>query len=133
MNKKIIILILILAVCFLGCKKKSDVSFCEGLSPKGEPVKCGKKFTTGKLFCLVKKSKLGDVTSFKVTVYQQSGSKKIPVDHQIIEVKEEDKFLKVPLILLAEGKYIVEVKTMEDVLKFEETVSMEDAVLLEQE
>jgi len=37
-----------------GCSKKEGLLFCEGVTPEGEGVNCGKVFTTGDLTAVIK-------------------------------------------------------------------------------
>ncbi|MCP4134260.1 MAG: hypothetical protein GY754_25020 [bacterium] len=52
MNKRAFCIIIFLF--FVGCSSSDNIFFCEGVSPEGEGVNCGKKFEAGELTAIIK-------------------------------------------------------------------------------
>lgn len=104
---------LILCAAFSGCKPPKTVEFCEGVSPKGEGMKCGTVFTTGELTAIVKAEKAFGVDSLNLKVYALEAKSTEPVESLLVKVKPEEKTAPVNLPLYNEGKYRVRVTTAE--------------------
>ena len=50
--KKMIFVSLCLSLLW-GCSKAGTIQFCEGVTPKGEGVRCGKKFESGDITAII--------------------------------------------------------------------------------
>jgi len=107
---KHVFIILCVVSLFCSCTKSEKLSFCEGVSPEGNGVKCGSTFTTGDLTAVIavedglSQEKL-DVLIFKVLQF----NKKERVNDFSVKILSDKKFVTAPLSFYLEGTYLVKV------------------------
>ena len=106
--KKIIIIILVSFVLF-GCTSKKTVEFCEGISPEGEGVNCGKKFSTGDITVLIKPESTFAVTKISINVYKKTKYKSEKIETHSLEVNPEEASANTNIYFYDEGDFTLEV------------------------
>jgi hypothetical protein len=95
---------------YISCAKTEKLSFCEGVSPEGNGVKCGSTFTTGDLTAVIAvedgmtHEKL-DVFIYKVLQF----NKKERVNDFSVKILSDKKFVTAPLSFYLEGTYSVKI------------------------
>jgi len=66
---KKLLCITIIAFLLNGCKDSQKIFFCEGLSPKGEKIKCGTVFTTGDLTAVLELDEPFETEKLQVSIW----------------------------------------------------------------
>ncbi len=107
--KHVFIIIFVVSL-YISCAKTEKLSFCEGVSPEGNGVKCGSTFTTGDLTAVIAvedgmtHEKL-DVFIYKVLQF----NKKERVNDFSVKILSDKKFVTAPLSFYLEGTYSVKI------------------------
>ncbi|HON76882.1 MAG TPA: hypothetical protein PK544_00205 [Spirochaetota bacterium] len=92
-----------------GCTKHEALSFCEGVNPKGEGVRCGTKFTTGDLTAVVALQETADIDGLKLVVLKKTQFKSEAISTLKLQTGAEKKAATATLSLYNEGTYTVRV------------------------
>jgi hypothetical protein len=108
--KRAIILIIMISV-LAGCKAAKTVEFCEGVSPEGEGLNCGGKFSTGEITVLIKPGSSFEVPQVNIDIYSNGDYKAEKVDSVSLKVNPEDTSARSNLHFYNEGDFLVEVTT----------------------
>lgn len=106
--KKTALLILIISVLF-SCKSQKTIEFCEGVSPEGEGVNCGEKFSTGAITVLIKPESAFAVTKINVNIYRKTKYKKEKIESRLLEVNPEKTVTNSNFYFYDEGDFSLEV------------------------
>lgn len=107
---KQVLIIMFVVSLYISCTKSEKLSFCEGVSPEGNGVKCGSTFTTGDLTAVIavedgmSHEKL-DVLIYKVLQF----NKKERVNAFSVKILTDKKFVTAPLSFYLEGTYLVKI------------------------
>jgi len=111
-------LLLLFFVSFMlsGCSKKEGLLFCEGVTPEGEGVNCGKVFTTGDLTAVIKTKEPFGNDSLTVIVKQSDSEKNKHEKKITIPVDREKTTATTTLQFYNEGKYSVEILNNDSVV-----------------
>jgi hypothetical protein len=104
----LLVIMCILLVIFLSCKKSSPVSFCEGVNTEGKGVNCGTKFSTGDLTAVIEVPERFETESLKIVVSQKTRYKNEQVSVFSQKVASDKNTATVPLSFYIEGDYVVE-------------------------
>lgn len=113
--KRVMSILVILSVLG-GCGRSRDIEFCEGISPEGKGVKCGKKFTTGELSALVTTREPFGVQTITLKIFRTGESRDEPVETLSVKVKPDQVSAFTNLSLYNEGRYRVEAMKKETVI-----------------
>jgi hypothetical protein len=124
--KRVVISLLIILMPFVSCKKEEHISFCEGISPAGEKMKCGTKFTTGDLTAVVEADKPFETDSLKVTVHEIKKFKEEPAYSFPVTVKPEEQNARFTMSFYNEGKYRVLISDKDENMIAEGTITIID-------
>ncbi len=106
--KRFVIIICFLSI-ILGCKEDSVLKFCEGKSPDGVEINCGKVFSAGDLAIHLSGKETFGVDKLTVNIFVKKKYKKEKVDSLTIDVKPDDSKAGTDIKLYEEGEYFVEV------------------------
>ena len=106
--KNLTFLILILSVLY-GCKSQKTVEFCEGISPEGEGVNCGEKFSTGDITVIIKPESTFAVTKINISVYKKTKYKSDKIETRVLEVNPEEVNANTNIYFYDEGEFALEV------------------------
>jgi len=110
--------LLFLVLLVSGCFKSDDISFCEGVSPKGEGVKCGVKFESGELTAVVKSGDPFGTDKLDIQVFRIIDGKNQKSESISVAVKPEEKSVSTNLPLYIGGNYkIIVVKNGEEFIE----------------
>ncbi len=102
-------IILLLSISLLaGCKAAKTIEFCEGVSPEGQGVNCGEKFSTGEITVLIKPGSPFGAQKITINIYSKGKYKAEKVDSVSLEVNPEDTVAKTNLHFYDEGDFTVE-------------------------
>lgn len=115
-------------ICMLvsGCSKKELVSFCEGVNPQGEGVRCGSKFTTGDLTAVVSLKENADIEGWSLVVLNKKQFKSEAIMTLGLETGAEKKAATATLSLYNEGTYIIRVVGKNNSVISERTLTIID-------
>ena len=105
---KCIYTLLILLLIITGCSKKEGIQFCEGVDNNGEGVACGKKFTTGDVTAVVKRSDGTGAEVMTVKVIETTAPSGTVENTLKIEIEGEKPFINFNLPLYSEGNFRIE-------------------------
>ena len=106
--KRFVIIICFLSI-FVGCKEESLLKFCEGKSPDGVEINCGKVFSAGDLSIQITGKETFGIDKLTVNIFVEKKYKKEKVDSLTIDVKPDDSKAGTDIKLYEEGKYSVEI------------------------
>lgn len=95
------------AFLLLGCKAERGISFCEGVSPNGEKIHCGTKFTTGDLTAIVETGKPFESDTINITILEIKKYRSEEVQSFPVSVKPEESSVRIGLSFYNEGQYRV--------------------------
>jgi hypothetical protein len=110
-------IILSLFVFLAGCSKETDIKFCEGVTPEGKGVNCGKKFSTGELTALFSSEQPFGTETLTLQVIDEKREMQNSVEKRSLTVDPGAKQATTNLSFYNPGTYRV------DVQKNEETIS----------
>lgn len=102
-------LLIIWITVFPGCSKNEILSFCEGVSPQGEGIRCGSKFTTGDLTAVVTLKDSADIEGLRLVILKKTQFKNEAITTLKLETGAEKKAATATLSLYNEGTYTVRV------------------------
>lgn len=106
--RKTLLIIAAFMLLLTSCKKNETVSFCEGKTPEGKGVKCGRVFTTGDVMVLVRAEGPFTVNRLKLDIFEKAmGGKKKLRATRYREVKPEDQSASMLVPLYSEGTFLV--------------------------
>jgi hypothetical protein len=119
---------LYIVICILvsGCSKKELISFCEGVNPQGEGVRCGSKFTTGDLTAVVSLKENADIEGWSLVVLNKKQFKSEAIMTLGLETGAEKKAATATLSLYNEGTYIIRVVGKNNSVISEKTLTIID-------
>lgn len=103
--KKILWAFLFFAV--FGCSKEQNVNFCEGVSPEGRGINCGKKFETGDLTVVFKSAKPFGVNKIFLQIFEENKGRFEKTETLEIGVKPEDSRANAAISFYRAGRYKV--------------------------
>lgn len=106
--KKIKFLILILLI-ILSCKSKKTVEFCEGVSPEGEGINCGERFSTGEVTVIIKPESTFTGTKIEIDVYKKTKYKSEKIESHSIQINPEKPDVHTNIYFYDEGEFFLEV------------------------
>ena len=106
--KKIAFLILIFSILF-GCKSQKTIEFCEGVSPEGEGVSCGDKFSTGEITVLIKPESGFSAANIDINIYKKLKYKNEKIDSRSLKINPEETIANTNIYFYDEGDFILEV------------------------
>lgn len=92
-----------------GCGKSKDVQFCEGVSRKGEGVKCGTVFDEGTISVLVRSREQWGVKQIKLQIYELRKNKYEKLETVYADVNPDKDYAHINISLYNEGKYKVKI------------------------
>jgi hypothetical protein len=101
------ILLLMLFLFLIGCTKKPNISFCEGVSPEGKGIECGIKFETGDLTAMIKADKAFGVNRIDIAVFELNEKKSEKVETISIDVPPDEIRANINLSFYKGGKFRV--------------------------
>ena len=104
---KKILFLLILGLILTGCSKGKELQFCEGSTPDGKGVNCGKKFETGDLTCLIKSPKPFGTNTIEVQIFEYGEKKNEKVETVGVQVKPDSSLGNATLSFYRGGKFKV--------------------------
>jgi hypothetical protein len=105
--KKFNVCFILFALLLLGCKSEKGISFCEGVSPNGEKINCGTKFTTGDLTAIVENDKPFETDRINITILEIKKYKSEEVQSFPVTVKPEESSVRIGMSFYNEGQYRV--------------------------
>lgn len=123
--KRALCIIFILSVLG-GCSKNREIQFCEGITPEGKGVKCGKKFTTGELSTLVTSREPFGVQSITLEVFRIHGNRDDLVETVKVKVKSDQVSAFTNVSFYNEGRYRVKAMKNETAIGEGEVEIVED-------
>ncbi|OHD69963.1 MAG: hypothetical protein A2W19_02805 [Spirochaetes bacterium RBG_16_49_21] len=103
--------LMLMSALLIGCAKTKGIVFCEGISPAGDGVNCGKKFEDGELTALIASDNPFGVKTISVRIYEIKNNKTEQIEAIPVEVKPEARAATVNLAFYAGGKYVVRAMT----------------------
>jgi hypothetical protein len=106
--KKVNLCFFLIVFVLLGCKSERGISFCEGVSPDGEKINCGKKFTTGDLTAIVENDKSFETDKIDITILEIKKYRNEKVQSISVAVKPEEIIARINLSFYSEGQYRVQ-------------------------
>lgn len=124
--KRAVVFILIILMPLISCKKEEHIFFCEGVSPAGEKMKCGTKFTTGDLTAVVEADKPFETDSLNVTVHEIKKFKEEPAYSLSVTVKPEEQKTRFTMSFYNDGKYRILISDKEKNIIAEGTITIID-------
>jgi hypothetical protein len=91
-----------------GCSKSNKLRFCEGVSPEGDGVNCGKKFEDGELTAVITAGDPFGVNAISVQILEIRENKKPEkIETVTVDVKPDKQMATANLSFYTGGKYIV--------------------------
>ena len=96
---------LLFAFLLLGCKAEKGISFCEGVSPDGEKIHCGTKFTTGDLTAIVETDKPFESDTISIAILEVTKYRSEEVRSFPVAVKPDESSVRISLSFYSEGQY----------------------------
>ena len=106
--KKFSLCFFLIVFALLGCKSERGISFCEGISPDGEKINCGKKFTTGDLTAIVESDKPFETDKINIAILELKKYRNEKVQSLSVAVKPEESIARINLSFYNEGQYKVQ-------------------------
>ncbi len=91
----------------LGCSKAGTIQFCEGVTPNGEGVNCGKKFESGDITALITGKEPFGTAQITLQVTQKREKKSEIVETISVNVNPETQTATANLSFYAAGTYSV--------------------------
>ena len=104
---KHVLSILLILSAIGGCGRSRDIEFCEGITPEGKGVKCGKKFTTGELSALVSSREPFGIQAITLRIFRIRESRDDLVETLSLKVKPDKMSVFTNLSFYNEGRYRV--------------------------
>jgi hypothetical protein len=104
---KHVVSILLILFALGGCGRSRDIEFCEGITPEGKGVKCGKKFTTGELSALVTSREQFGVQAITLKIFRIHESRDDLIETLALKVKPDNMSAFTNLSFYNEGRYRV--------------------------
>lgn len=104
----------ILIVMPLSCKKDGPVAFCEGIDTQGKGINCGTKFSTGDLTGIITVRERFETDSLRIVVSRKTRYKNERVTDFSQKVTSDHSSATVPLSFYIEGDYVIEVFGKDD-------------------
>ena len=101
------ICVVLVLSCLGGCTRAREIAFCEGVTPSGKGVKCGRKFTTGELSALVTSREPFGVRSISLRVLRVDESRETAVESLTIAVLPEQESAFANVSFYQEGRFRV--------------------------
>lgn len=89
----------------MSCKKDKTVRFCMGVTPKGKPIKCGKKFYSGDLTLYIERDKAFGVSKIYIEKYEYHNSNYRKINKRSLKVSPELKTANTNISLYNSGKF----------------------------
>ena len=102
-------LCMLLLLAVPGCKKNGNISFCEGVTPKGEKAKCGTTFTTGDLSAVITVNEPLGVKKVNLSIFEITKYKAEPYKSFSSPVDADKNSAVIKLSMYNEGTYRVKV------------------------
>jgi len=123
--KKLVMGLLFLAL-LSGCGKKQSVSFCEGVSLKGEGMRCGTTFSAGELTAMISADENFGTDRLQITVFEKKKHTTVKVETLSIQVKPEERKANANIGLYNEGFFNIKVFGKENAVIAEGDVEIVD-------
>ncbi len=100
-----------LCVIFLiGCKEDETIKFCEGMTPDGKEVNCGKVFSLGDLSISIMSKDVFATDKITVNILEKTKFKNEFIESKTVEVKPDENKSITDIRLYKEGVYLIEVR-----------------------
>lgn len=107
LDMKKLILAAIPVLFLIGCNKKPNISFCEGVSPDGKGIECGIKFETGDLTAMIKADKAFATNKIDLVITEINEKKAEKIETVTIDVPADDVNANANLSFYKGGKFKV--------------------------
>jgi hypothetical protein len=124
--KKEIIIISILCLLISSCKKDSPLSFCEGVSPDENGVKCGTTFTVGDLTALIKLKDPFETAKIILHITEKQKYKEEKINTLTFDVSPDKSSAILNLSFYDEGDYKIKITGKDDKIIAEGEISIVD-------
>jgi hypothetical protein len=99
--------LLIILLFMAACSRTKTIEFCEGVSPEGKGVNCGKKFEDGELNAVINSEEPFGVKTITVQVFEVKKNKNEKIETLSVDVKPDEDRAMVNLSFYSGGRYIV--------------------------
>ncbi len=123
--KKLVMCLLFMAL-LSGCAQKQSVSFCEGVSLKGEGMHCGTTFSAGELTAMISADENFGTDRLQITVFEKKKHTTVKVETLSIQVKPEERKANANIGLYNEGFFNIKVFGKENAVIAEGDVEIID-------
>ena len=97
----------LVALIFGGCLKSNKIQLCEGVTPEGDGVNCGKKFEDGELTAVITSEDPFGVKTISVHVYEIKEQKTDKIETIQVDVNPDKQTATVNLSFYTGGRYSV--------------------------
>ncbi len=103
-------ILLILLVFFAGCSKETTMKFCEGVTPEGNGVNCGSKFSTGELTALFSSEQPFGTETLSIHIRDARKEKQNTEEKRSLTVNPAEKRATANLSFYNPGNYRVDIQ-----------------------
>ncbi len=106
---RILLTALLCVILFVGCKEDETIKFCEGKTPDGIEVNCGKVFSLGDLSISILSKDMFNTDKITVNIYEKTKLKNEFIESKTVEVKSDENKTITDIRLYKEGVYLIDV------------------------